>query len=154
MIAHGVRADGETMLIMQDDAGARQMVCAADLIEVLGGLPHLPVAVVLVSCMSGGLGDGYDNGLSSVGSRLSRRGIGAVLAMAGLAQTSVTDHFVPTFLSDLAEHGDALAALGHARATLQPDRWMPRLWLNGRDGQLWDEPRGNHWLTGIGLWVA
>jgi hypothetical protein len=47
-----------------------------------------------------------------------------------------------------------LTALGQARATLSADRWQPRLWLNGRDGQLWDEPRGQRWLTGAGLWVA
>jgi hypothetical protein len=154
IFAHGVRADGETILVMQDDNGERLMVPASELVEVIGSLPRMPVAVILVSCMTGGLGTGNDDGLTSLGSRLARRGVSAVLALAGLAQMSVTDHFVPTLLADLAEHGDMLSALGHARATLHIDRWSPRLWLNERDGQLWDDPQNQRWLTGAGLWVA
>jgi hypothetical protein len=155
VFAHGVRADGEVMLMLQDDQGERQMVCASELVEVLGGLPRLPVAVVLVSCLSGGTGDGSDDGLTSLGSRLARRGVGAVLALAGMAHMSIADRFVPAFLSGLSEHGNVLTALGGARATLYTDRWMPRLWLNGRDGQLWEEPRrGQRWLTEIGMWAS
>ncbi|NNJ13443.1 CHAT domain-containing protein [Chloroflexales bacterium ZM16-3] len=155
VFAHGVRADGEVALVMQNDDGTRQMVSAGDMVEVLGGLPRMPVAVVLVSCMSGGMGDGFDDGLTSLGGSLARRGVSAVLALAGMAQMSLADSFVPTFLSDLSEHGDALNALGRARATLPDDRWMPRLWLNGRSGQLWEvPPRGNRWLTGVGLWLS
>jgi hypothetical protein len=155
VFAHGVLANGETLLYMQGDSGERQMVHTAELVETIGGLPHMPVAVVLVSCMAGGSGNGYSDGLTSLGARLARLGISAVLALAGMAQMSVTDQFVPTFLADLVEHGDALLALSHARATLSTDRWMPRLWLNGRDGQLWEQPPwGHQWLTGIGLWVV
>ncbi|NTW01022.1 MAG: CHAT domain-containing protein [Oscillochloris sp.] len=155
VFAHGVQVQDETMLYMQNDEGGREMVRSSDLIEVLSGLPRLPAAVVLISCITGGMGIGCDDGMTSLGSRLARRGVSAVLALAGQAQMSITDHFVPTFLADLAEHGDVLTSLAHARATLAADRWAPRLWLNGRDGRLWDDPmQGYRWLTGAGLWVA
>jgi hypothetical protein len=154
VFAHGVRIEGETVLYMQDDSGERRMIRTVELVQALGGLPHLPVAIILVSCMAGGMGNSYDDGLTSLGARLARLGVSAVLALAGLAQMSITDHFVPTFLADLVDQGDVLMALSHARATLPADRWMPRLWLNTRDGQLWEQlPRGNQWLTGVGLWV-
>jgi hypothetical protein len=155
VFAHGVRADGKTLLLMQGDSGERQMIHATELADTIGGLPHLPVAVILVSCMAGGVGNGYDDGLTSLGARLAQLGISAVLALAGMAQMSIADQFVPTFLADLVEHGDVLIALSHARATLSADRWMPRLWLNRRDGQIWEQPpRGYQWLTGIGLWAV
>jgi hypothetical protein len=155
IFAHGVRVAGETLLYMQDESGNRQMVRAADVVEAIGGLPHLPVAVVLISCMSGGVGCGEGDGLSSLGARLARLGVSAVLAIAGMVPVQTAEQFVPTFLSDLVATGDVLMALSHARATLNTDRWMPRLWLNGRDGKLWDQPPpGHRWLTGVGLWVA
>ncbi|EFO80705.1 hypothetical protein OSCT_1398 [Oscillochloris trichoides DG-6] len=152
VFAHGLRTNGDTMLVMQDDEGQRQMVPASEFIEMLGGLPHMPVAVILISCMSGGLGNSADENLTSLGERLSRRGISAVLALAGLASMNLTETFVPTLLANLAHEGDILTALGQARASLHVDRWSPRLWLNGRDGQLWDEPKGQRWLVGAGLW--
>ena len=120
----------------------------SELADRLRELSRRPRLVVLASCQSAGDGaeeHGQDDGaLATLGPRLARAGIPAVVAMQGNVSKRTVDAFMPRFFEELQRDGQIDRAMTVARAAVcdlnRPDWWMPVLFLALKSGRIWYEP--------------
>jgi CHAT domain/SIR2-like domain len=145
LVCHGASRDGEAQLWLEDEDGATHRVPGRELADRIRELAHRPRLVVLASCQSAGDGQGQDGGaLATLGPRLARAGVPAVIAMQGNVTTRTVDAFMATFFAELQLDGQIDRAMSVARAALcdleRPDWWMPVLFLALRSGRIWYEP--------------
>jgi energy-coupling factor transporter ATP-binding protein EcfA2 len=105
---------------------------------MIAGLEHRPLLVVLASCQSAG--DAADT-LTSLGPRLVRVGVAAVLAMQGKISMETAALAMPAFFRELSRDGqiDRAAAVARAASHGRPDWWLPVLFLRLYDGRIWAE---------------
>ena len=147
LICHGALRDGEAQLWLENEDGTTHRVPGRELADRVRELAHRPRLVVLASCQSAGDGDvhGQDGGaLATLGPRLARAGVPAVIAMQGNVATRTVDAFMATFFAELQLDGQIDRAMSVARAAVcdleRPDWWMPVLFLALRSGRIWYEP--------------
>lgn len=154
LVCHGVHRDKptpygppDTYLYLDKEAGGVDIVGGANLITALRDLDATlrPSLVILASCQSAGTGHSTDGGLlAALGPRLTQEAsIPAVLAMQGKVTMPTVAAFMPTFFSQLADHGQIDRALIAARTAVsnQDDWWTPALFMRLRGGRLWYTPR-------------
>ncbi len=144
LVAHGMLADGEPYVLLEDEQGGRAWTAGAELAARLGEMARLPSLVVLVSCQSAGTGEseptGQDGGaLAGLGPRLAAAGAPAVVAMQGNLTMTTAAAFMPVFLRELRRDGQVDRAMAVARGAVRdrPDWWMPVLFTRVIDGRLW-----------------
>ena len=148
LVCHGAARAGEAQLWLEDDTGHTQRLPGKELVDRLRELSRRPRLVVLASCQSAGDGGelhGQDEGaLATLGPRLARAGIPAVVAMQGNVSKRTVDAFMPKFFEELQRDGQIDRAMTVARAAVcdlnRPDWWMPVLFLALKSGRIWYEP--------------
>jgi CHAT domain/SIR2-like domain len=145
LVCHGAARDGEAQLWLEDEDGATHRVPGRELADRIRELSHRPRLVVLASCQSAGDGQGQDGGaLATLGPRLARAGVPAVIAMQGNVTKRTVDAFMATFFAELQHDGQIDRALSAARAAVwdlgRSDWWMPVLFLALKSGRIWYEP--------------
>lgn len=147
LVCHGsLDEDGPWLWLEQEEAGSYQPVAGQEFIQAVTRPLRRPLLVILASCQSAG--DNYE-ALASIGPRLAREGIGAVLAMQGRVPQTLVAGLMPRLFHELRRHGRIDQALAVARSSLTREQpwWMPTLWMAVRDGRLWREaevePLGN-----------
>jgi formylglycine-generating enzyme required for sulfatase activity len=143
LVAHGMLADGEPHILLEQVGGGRAWTPGRELAAQLGGLAQQPSLVVLVSCQSAGA-DGQwlsqdDGALAGLGPRLAAAGVPAVVAMQGNLTMATAAAFMPLFLAELRRDGQVDRAITAARSAVlnRPDWWMPVLFTRLLDGRLW-----------------
>lgn len=142
IICHGqLRADGETILYLEDDAGKARPVPAAQLIGRLSrlrgafGLPHF---VFLAACESAH--PSAEKALGGLGQRLVRElGMPAVVAMSSRVSWDLAMALAQRFYPRLCAHGAVDVALVEANAGLaeHEDVLVPALYSRLGDRPLW-----------------
>lgn len=148
LVCHGAMRAGETQLWLEDDTGHTQRLPGQKLADRLRELSQRPRLVVLASCQSAGDGADVhaqdDGALATLGPKLAREGIPAVVAMQGNVSKQTVDAFMPRFFEELQRDGQIDRAMTVARAAVcdlnRPDWWMPVLFLALKSGRIWYEP--------------
>jgi hypothetical protein len=148
LVCHGAARAGEAQLWLEDDTGHTQRLPGKELVDRLRELSRRPRLVVLASCQSAGDGGelhGQDEGaLATLGPRLARAGIPAVVAMQGNVSKRTVDAFMPKFFEELQRDGQIDRAMTVARAAVcdlnRSDWWMLVLFLALKSGRIWYEP--------------
>ena len=140
LVCHGAMRNGQSFLILENDAGDVDIVRGSQLVQCLYELPHRPRLVVLVSCQSAGKGEA--EALIALGPQLAEIGVPAVLAMQGNLSKDTAGQFMPVFFRELQHDGQIDRAMAAARGAVRDrfDFWMPVLFLRLKSGRLWYRP--------------
>jgi hypothetical protein len=145
LVGHGVLADGRPFLWLEGEDGRSGRVSGEEFVRRIADLPpgQRPLLVVLASCQSAGAGLERD-AMAALGPALARAGVAAVVAMQGNVPVDMVERLMPAFFRALSVDGRIDRALAVARADLADDHpwWMPALFMQVRDGQLWAAPVG------------
>ncbi|MEO8378081.1 MAG: CHAT domain-containing protein [Acidobacteriota bacterium] len=140
LVCHG--APGERpRLVLEDEAGNRDVVDASDVVQRMRELENPPPLVVLASCRSAGAE--YTTSGESV-ARLGpdlavQAGTPVVLAMQGDVTIESASTFLEKFFEELHRDVDIDRAVTVARGAIRErsDAWMPVLYMRLNDGRLW-----------------
>ncbi len=140
IVAHGLFANGESYLWLENEQGEIDKVNCNELVMRIRELEHRPRLAVLASCQSAGKGAG--DVASALGPRLTEAGIPAVLAMQANLRMYTNEKFMPVFFAELNNDGQIDRALAVARGQVreQPDWWVPALFMRLKSGRLWKTP--------------
>lgn len=140
LVCHGVMAQGEPWLWLEDEQGNAARTSGTELVTRLKELEQRPRLIVLASCESAG--DGTGDALSALGPRLAEAGIPAVLAMQGKISLETIAQFMPIFFETLQINGEVDRAVTVARGAVRerPDHWMPTLFMRLKSGRIWYVP--------------
>jgi hypothetical protein len=146
LVCHGSYKEGkggeesDTWLWLENEAGEVERVPGSQLVQRLNELAERPRLIVLASCQTAGDGRTADEAgvLAALGPRLAQAGIPAVIAMQGSITMETVARFMPTFFSELIQHGEIDRAMAVARSQVQtrPDWWMPVLYLRLKSGKI------------------
>lgn len=140
LVGHGVIANGRPFLWLESDDERTGRVSGDELVRRIADLPpdKRPLLIVLSSCQSAGAGHERD-ALAALGPALARAGVAAVVAMQGNVPMDTVERLMPAFFRALSADGRIDRALAVARADLADDHpwWMPVLFMQVRDGQVW-----------------
>ena len=85
--------------------------------------------------------------MATLGPRLARAGVPAVIAMQGNVTKDTVDVFMPKFFEQLQQDGQIDRAMTVARAACDLERhdwWVPVLFLALKSGRIWYEPGFEH----------
>jgi hypothetical protein len=140
LVCHGYFANGQPILVLENDEGRVDKVQGVDFVTRLKELENRPRLVVLVSCQSAG--NPGVNALSALGPRLSEIGVPAVLAMQDNLSMETAARFMPAFFKELQRDGQIDRAVSVARGVVRecPDAWVPVLTTRLKSGRLWYTP--------------
>jgi hypothetical protein len=150
LVCHGELEKGEAHLVLEDNDGRASPERIHSLIARVEQLKEkAPRLVAMTACESGGKGSQLADSnavLAAIGLRLVQAGIPAVIAMQGKVGMDTTAEFMEVFFREILQDGCIDRAVAYARQTIHAakhhDWWMPVLFMNLRDGLLW-EPEGN-----------
>lgn len=147
---HGVKAEGQTYLLLEDEEGKTDHVPSSEIASFIGQLPPecRPDLVFLASCYSAG--DGHGRAPLFFGPQLARAGVPAVVGFQHTVSSEAVSKAIPVFFQQLLSHGQVGRALAETRAILMPHRarlvlsewWKPALFLGQRNDRLWRELPG------------
>lgn len=142
LVAHRTLNGQEPAILLERADGTAHPVPGDELVAAFKRMHGRPRLVVLASCGSAGDDDGAVN---SLGPRLLRIGVPAVLGFRGDVSFSVVQAILSPMLDRLQRDGQIDRALAGARRALahRDDWWQPTLWLS-TDGRLWREERLPH----------
>ncbi len=138
LMCHGALGrQSESVVFLQDEAGAVAPVRGMALAGRIGELTTPPRLMVLASC------DSAKRAEVSLAPLLADAGVSAVLAMQGQIGIDTARVLMPRFFQELKIDGQIDRALAVARGAVRErsDAWMPALFLRLKSGQLWYEPR-------------
>ncbi|HET9023278.1 MAG TPA: CHAT domain-containing protein, partial [Burkholderiaceae bacterium] len=135
LVCHGRLIDrDEPRLLLENEAGAGEIVKGELLVEKLAGLSALPRLILLASCQSAGDEDGIAFG--ALGPRLAQNGVASVIAMQGDISIESADKFAGRLFRELSRDGQIDRAAAAARNDVRErnDWWMPALFTCSRTG--------------------
>jgi hypothetical protein len=140
LICHGRMVKNQPILILENDLGRVERVSGSDFITRFKELKNRPRLVMLISCQSGGKGNG--DTLSALGPQLAEIGIPAILVMQDNILIETAARFLPVFIKELQRDGQIDRAISVARSMIrnQPDFWVPALYMRLKSGRLWYTP--------------
>lgn len=140
LVCHGLIANGQPILCLENAEGKMERVPGGELVTRLKELPERPRLVILVSCQSAGKGSG--EALTAIAPRLAEIGVPAVLAMQANFSMASASQFLPAFFEALQKDGQIDRAMNAARGLLRtaPDFWVPVLFMRLKSGRLWYTP--------------
>lgn len=140
LVGHGVLANGRPFLWLEGEDGRPGRVSGEEFVRRIADLPpeRRPLLIVLSSCQSAGAGHERD-AMAALGPALARAGVAAVVAMQGNVPIDTVERLMPAFFRALSVDGRIDRALAVARADLGDEHpwWMPVLFMQVRDGQVW-----------------
>jgi len=140
LVTHGVLAQNQPWLFLENDEGKVARASGTDLASCLQELGQRPRLIVLASCQSAAdRGAGVQ---AALGPRLAEAGIPAVVAMQGNISLKTLAEFMQVFFSELQKDGLIDRAMSIARGAVrsQPDFWMPALFMRLKSGRIWYVP--------------
>ncbi len=144
LVCHGGPSE-MPRLVLEDEAGNRDLVDAAGVVERMNNLLHPPPLVVLASCRSGGATHASSGeSISRIGPMLAMDcGIPVVLAMQGDVSIESASTFLTSFFENMRRDGEIDHAVAVARGAIRDrvDAWMPVLYMRLSDGRLWSQTR-------------
>ncbi|NNJ10295.1 CHAT domain-containing protein [Chloroflexales bacterium ZM16-3] len=128
LVAHGVGVNDEIHLWLEDDAGLGYALPASELVRQVADLRRQPELIVLMVCRGAGLSHS-DGWLSTLGARLIRAGVPAVLAMQGDLSLASGDRLGRALFSELDQHCPIEQAVAIARGVIAKtdEWWLPVL---------------------------
>jgi hypothetical protein len=103
LVCHGVVANGQPILCLENADGQLEKVSGIDFVTRIKELQNRPRLVVLISCQSAGKGTG--DALTAIGPRLAEVGVPAVLAMQDNLSMQTAEEFLPVFFRALQKDG-------------------------------------------------
>lgn len=135
----------DTRLNLEDAAGQLDQVSGSQFVSRIGALASPPRLFILCSCQTSDTGavrvgkSATELALMSLGPRLVRAGIPAVLAMQGNLLMDTAAIFFKEMLENLMEYGTIDAAVSYARSQVasRSDYYVPVLYQRIRSGRLW-----------------
>src|ERR1051326_3318269 len=154
LICHGAIINKRPWLFLEGDDGRVERVDGLDFVSRISQLQQRPSLVVLASCESAGAGEHPTGGradaeqpaeergaLASLGPRLARAGIPAVVAMQGRVALETLSQFIPAFFRELRREGqvDRAMAVGRSAIRLKDDKWIPALFSRLSGGRIWQK---------------
>ncbi|WP_426191453.1 CHAT domain-containing protein [Massilia sp. DWR3-1-1] len=142
LVCHGAVGPNGPALWLQDENGRAALTNGEQFAARISALPRPPSLVVLCSCQSAGVGTPARDALTALGPMLAREGVAAVLAMQGNLTMATSAAFMPTFFSELADHGEVDQATAAARRKVmhRPDWWMPVVFTRLDSARIWSPP--------------
>ncbi len=132
----------DTWLYLENEEGQLDRVRGKQLITEIQRLAVPPNLVLLMSCQTAGAGSavrGGDGALASLGPRLIRAGVPAVVAMQGDLSMDTAAVFFPALLENLQGSGVIDAAVRAARNQVsgREDFYVPVLYHRLKSGRIW-----------------
>jgi hypothetical protein len=117
-------------------------------VEQLERVQRLPRLAVLVSCQSAGAAGPDraaaedDGALVTLGPRMAKAGVPAVIAMQGKVSMTTMSTFLPVLFRELRRASEIDRAMAVARNAVRdrPDWWMPVLFMRLASGRAWYTP--------------
>ena len=149
LVCHGaLTRQGQSILYLQDSAGAVQVAKGAELAQRITELPHPPRLAVLASCESAAVATDISSDKenqatpAALAPLLAGAGVPAVLAMQGQISMETVAQSLPVFFQELLKDGQIDRALAVARGLVRhnSDSWMPALYLRLKRGRIWYVP--------------
>ena len=146
IVCHGVFDRSEprdALLYLEDSKGVLDRVTGKQLVAEVQRLHAPPNLVILASCESAGdpstPARANDGALASLGPRLIRAGVPAVVAMQGKLRMETADVFLPSLMGSLQKNGTIDSAVSEARGKIAraPDFYVPVLFQRLRSGRIW-----------------
>lgn len=139
LICHARYLEGDVALWLEDEAGQANVVLSRDFAGMIDRLSRRPLLAVLIAPQGGGPGRD-DGALGALGPRLIQAGIRAVVAMQSQLSINASQAFLGTLFAELRHDGAIDRAVAAGRRILSNDRWwVPVLWLQMREGRLWQK---------------
>lgn len=101
IVCHGqLSPEGEAVLIFQNEAGKVRRVNGTDLTQEIEAKAKLPALMFLISCQSGGADRAHQHPHRSLGYRLSKIGVDAVVAYHGTLYDETAQSFAQGFFEE------------------------------------------------------